>query len=82
MDLPRRRRAKTNKYLELYPQGIIDIIQMLYPDRYAELSEGTETIVSLEELFTREEWIDILSKSRLSYEQWTKLKKLRIRTVK
>ena len=82
MDLPRRRRAKTNKYLELYPQGIIDIIQTFYPDRYAELSEGPETFVSLEELFTREEWIDILSKSRLSYEQWTKLKKLRIRTVK
>jgi hypothetical protein len=82
MELPRRKRAKKIKYMDLYPQGIIEIIQTYYPDRYKNVSENLETLLSLEKLFSQEEWIDILSKSRLSYEQWIKLKKLRIRTVK
>ena len=82
MKLPRRGRAKKNKYLDLYPQGVIDIIEIYYPDRYVNLSEKPETLLSLEKLFSEEEWLDILSKSRLSYEQWIKLKKQRIRNIK
>lgn len=82
MELPRRRRAKKNKYMDSYPQGILDIIQTDYPDRYLNLSENPETFLALEALFSEEEWLDILSKSRLSYEQWIKLKKQRIRNVK
>ena len=81
MELPRRRRARKNKYMDMYPQGILDIIQAYYPERYLNLSEQTEPLSSLESLFSEEEWLDILSKSRLSYEQWIKLKKLRIRSV-
>ena len=66
----------------MYPQGILDIIQTYYPGRYADLSEGPETFYSLEKLFSKEEWLDILMKSRLSHEQWSKFKKLRIRKVK
>lgn len=82
MELPRRRRAKNNKYLDLYPQGVLDIIQTYYPDRYFQMAEEPETLLSLESLFSEEEWLDILSKSRLSYEQWIKLKKQRIRNIK
>lgn len=82
MELPRRRRAKNNKYLDLYPQGVLDIIQTYYPDRYFHVAEEPETLLSLESLFSEEEWLDILSKSRLSYEQWIKLKKQRIRNIK
>jgi hypothetical protein len=82
MELPRRKKAKKNKYMASYPQGILDIIQTYYPDRYCSLSENPETFFSLETLFSEEEWIDILSRSRLSYEQWIKLKKQRIRNIK
>lgn len=77
MELPKQRRARVNKYgQDLYPQGIIDIIQTDYPDRYFNLPENLET------LFSEEEWIDILTKSRLSYEPLIKLKKQGIRKIK
>ncbi|WP_298201159.1 hypothetical protein [Desulfosporosinus sp.] len=72
MELPRQRRARKNKYdKNLYPLGIIDIIETDYPDRYFNLSENLET------LFSREEWVDILTRSRVSYEPLIKLKKTR-----
>lgn len=82
MELPRLKRAKKNKCGNLYPQGILDIIQTYYPERYFNLSEEPETLPSLGRLFSEEEWLDVLSKSRLSYKQWIKFKKLRIRNIK
>lgn len=82
MELPRRLRAKNNKFFNVYPQGVLDIIQTSYPDRYFYFSEKPETLFSLETLFSEEEWLDILSKSRLSYEQWLKLKNQGIRKIK
>ncbi|NLI92534.1 MAG: hypothetical protein GX434_10120 [Peptococcaceae bacterium] len=77
MELPRRKRARKNQYdKELYPQGILDIIEADYPDRYVNLSDDLET------LFSEEEWIDILTKSRLSHEQLIKLKKQGKRNIK
>lgn len=71
MKRPEHRRSTENKYdKDLYPQGIIDIIKADYPDRYSDLSKDLET------LFSEEEWIDILSKSRLSYKKWLRLRKL------
>jgi hypothetical protein len=58
---------------DVYPQGILDIIQTSYPDIYQEIQSGREN--NLESLFSEEEWIDILTRSRFSYEQWLKLKK-------
>jgi hypothetical protein len=72
MELPRQRRTGKNKYdQDLYPLGIIDIIESVYPDRYINVSENLET------LFSKEEWIDILTTSRRSYEQLIKLKRTR-----
>lgn len=77
MELPRQRKAKKNKYeKDLYPRGILDIIETDYPDRYNNLPEN------LEALFSEEEWKDILTKSRLSYKKLIKLKKHRIRNKK
>lgn len=82
MELPRRKRSKKYKYIDLYPQGVLEIIHAYYPDRIFNLSEEPETLISLESLFSEEEWLDILSKSRLSYEQWIKLKDQRFRNIK
>lgn len=82
MQSPRQRRTKKNKNIGFYPQGIIEIIQTYYPDRYSILSEDLETFRSLETLFSEEEWIDILTKSRHSYKRLIKMKKLRTRTIK
>lgn len=74
MKRPRQRTARKNKYdKDLYPQGIIDVIKIDYPDRCSDLPENLET------LFSEEEWIDILTKSRLSYKNFIKMKKLRIK---
>jgi hypothetical protein len=81
MELSRLKRAKKFRYIDLYPQGVIDIIQTYYPDRVFNVSEEPETLLSLETLFSEEEWRDILSKSRLSYEQWIKLKNQRFRNT-
>lgn len=82
MELPSRKRAKKHKYIDIYPQGVIDIIQTYYPERAFNLSEEHEALLSLETLFSEEEWLDILSKSRLSYEQWIKLKNQKFRNFK
>lgn len=78
MEMPRQRRARKNKSYDkdLYPKGILDIIKSDYPERYLHLSEG------LESLFSKEEWMDILTKSRLSYKSLVKLKKQKIRDTK
>jgi len=82
MELPRRRRkARKSKYDKgLYPQGVLNIIAMDYPHRYADFTGNTET--NRETLFTEEEWLDILTKSRLSYEQWLKMKEQGLRNIK
>ena len=65
-DLDNHKRArKIKRYDEDFPKGISDIIQSDYPDRYAMISEDR---TSMETLFSDEEWIDILAKSRNSYE--------------
>ncbi len=82
MELPRRRRkGRKTKYAKgLYPKGILDIMAADYPCRYAAYTENPET--NPEKLFTGEEWLDILAKSRLSYERWLKLKEQGLRNIK
>lgn len=70
MELLKQKRARKKKYdKDLFPQGILDIIQTDYPDRYFNWPENLAT------LFSEEEWTDILTKSRLSYEQLINQKK-------
>lgn len=66
IDLTRQRRARKNKNAkEFVPKGILDVIEVYYPDRYPLLSEGS---IRAKKLFSEEEWIDILTKSRNSHE--------------
>jgi len=65
-DLANHKRArKSKKYDEDFPKGILDVIEADYPDRYVMISEGGTRIKAL---FSAEEWVDILTKSRNSYE--------------
>lgn len=64
LDIHRRSR-KIKKYGEDFPKGILDIIEADYPDRYVMILEDH---TRMETLFSNEEWVDILAKSRNSYE--------------
>lgn len=67
MDANHRRTEKLQKVnSDLCPQGILDIIEADYPAKYAVISQGHNRI---KRLFSREEWIDILTKSRKSHER-------------
>jgi len=50
-------------------KGILDVIETDYPDRYVMMLEDRTRIKTL---FSNEEWIDILTKSRNSYESHLK----------
>ena len=71
-DLAKRRRARKKKQNEqdFLPKGILDIIQTDYPDRYVLMSEDH---APLEKLFSAEEWLDILTKARNSFEKHRRL---------
>lgn len=65
-DLANHKRARKNmKYDKDFPKGILDVIETDYPDRYVMMLEDRTRIKTL---FSNEEWIDILTKSRNSYE--------------
>ena len=64
-DLANHKRARKNmKYDKDFPKGILDVIETDYPDRYVMMLEDRTRIKTL---FSNEEWIDILTKSRNSY---------------
>lgn len=65
-DLTHYKRTKIkNKYIQNFPKGILDVIEMDYPNQYHLMSEEDRTLIP--SLFSNEEWIDILTKSRNSY---------------
>lgn len=64
-DLADYRRLKNEKkYVHDFPEGILDVIAEDYPNQYFLILEDQIRITTL---FTNEEWIDILTKSRNSY---------------
>lgn len=65
-DLANHKRARKNKkYDKDFLKGILDVIETDYPDRYVMMLEDR---IRNKTLFSNEEWIDILTKSRNSYE--------------
>lgn len=70
-DLAKHRRARKNKQNEqdFFPKGILDVIQTDYPDRYVMMLEDTP----VKRLFSDEEWLDILTKARNSFESHRRL---------
>ena len=64
-DLADYRRSKNEKkHVHDFPEGILDVIETDYPSQYLTMLEGR---IRLTTLFSHEEWIDILTKSRASY---------------
>ncbi|KGK88272.1 hypothetical protein DP73_13340 [Desulfosporosinus sp. HMP52] len=55
---------KKKKYVRDFPEGILDVIEKDYPERYSMIVEG---LTSIAVLFSAEEWIEILTKSRNSF---------------
>ena len=56
------------------PMGILDVIEIYYPERFDLLADNYS---NMEGLFTQEEWMDILTRSRESHESCLKkMKKL------
>lgn len=62
------RYSSRKKYIQGFPEGILDVIETDYPDRYSLIIEGRTCILPL---FTSEEWLDILTKSRNSFRSHT-----------
>ena len=59
-----KRTNSRKKCVQDYPEGILDVIEMDYPSQYFSMLEEQTLITTL---FSTEEWIDILTKSRNSY---------------
>lgn len=63
-DLAAYRRINKKKYFQDFPEGILDVIEADYPGEYFLILEDRSMITTL---FSNEEWIDILTKSRNSF---------------
>jgi len=59
-----KRTSKAKKYFQDFPEGILDVIETDYPERYSLMLEARTSILTL---FSPEEWIDIFTKSRNSF---------------
>jgi len=59
-----KRAHHKKKYVQDYPEGILEVIETDYPSDYFLMLEDRSRITTL---FSNEEWIDILTKSRNSY---------------
>jgi hypothetical protein len=72
-DIEDYKRHKANKKTgNGKPKGILDIIESDFPDRYSKIVDDYN---KNKRIFTEEEWIDVLSKSRKSHEKHLKQKK-------
>lgn len=58
-----KQKIKSRKYVQDFPLGILDVIETDFPTRYLLMFEDQTPMTSL---FSTEEWIDILTKSRNS----------------
>ncbi|MDR3584736.1 MAG: hypothetical protein P4L59_05355 [Desulfosporosinus sp.] len=68
-DLADYRRTNNKKYVKDFLEGIFDVIETDYPDKYSMILEDRTGITTL---ISDEEWIDILTKSRNSYSSYIK----------
>ena len=59
-----KRNSKRKKYVQDFPEGILDVIESDYPSKYFLILEDRPQLTTL---FSNEEWIDVLTKSRNSY---------------
>lgn len=60
-----KRTHNKKRYIQDFPEGILDVIEMDYPSQYFLMLEDRTRIATL---FSEDEWIDILTKSRNSYD--------------
>lgn len=59
-----KRKSNKKSCIQDFPEGILDVIEMYYPEKYSLMVEGWTSISTL---FSQEEWLDILTKSRNSF---------------
>ena len=59
-----KRTHHRKNHVQDFPEGILDVIEADYPSQYFLMLEDRTRITTL---FSNEEWIDILTKSRNSY---------------
>jgi len=59
-----KRKSLKKKYVQDFPEGLLDVIETDYPSQHFLISEDRTLLTTL---FSDEEWIDILTKSRNSY---------------
>ena len=63
-DIADYKRANNKKYVKDFLEGILDVIEIDYSEKYSMMFDDRDQITTL---FSNEEWIDILTKSRNSY---------------
>ena len=64
-DLADYRRLSPNKErVDECPEGILDVIEKVHPEKYRLILEGKTCTATL---FSSEEWMEIVTKSRNSY---------------
>lgn len=59
-----KRKSIRKKYVQDFPEGILDVIETVYPEKYSLMLDGRTSITTL---FSSEEWINIFAKSRNSF---------------
>ncbi|AET67630.1 hypothetical protein Desor_2021 [Desulfosporosinus orientis DSM 765] len=59
-----RRLSSKKKRVHEFPEGILDVIEKVHPEKYRLMLEGKTCTATL---FSSEEWLDIVTKSRNSY---------------
>jgi len=59
-----RRKNHKKRLVQDFPEGILDVIEADYPRQHFLMVEDRTQLTTL---FSNEEWIDILTKSRNSY---------------
>lgn len=68
-DIADYKRTNHKKYVRDFLEGILDVIETDYPEQYFRILEDHTQIIAL---FSNEEWLDILTKSRNSYNRHLK----------
>ncbi|AFM41167.1 hypothetical protein Desaci_2206 [Desulfosporosinus acidiphilus SJ4] len=72
------RSLKNRKRVQYFPAGILDVIEVEYPSQYSLILKNQSQMTSL---FTNEEWLDILTKSRNSYHEYVRRQNLSRETL-
>lgn len=66
---PQKYKGPRDAKEEAKPETVLDVIEQDYPEKYGLLRGG---LCKLERMFTPEDWLNILTRSRASHEHFLK----------